>query len=255
MYKKRLLILRTVFQDYVATLPRDAQYPSMADLFADPRVKSLIEDTPVTVDLKAEHLNPLVPIFPDIVARWKERVQAHLIGLIKVSMPDYVFDEDTVLGLAITSFICREGLVIFDCSYNEYLHYPSVLMHGCASSGDFCGFEHGSVAHNLNMTFNESPWNQGGVIQFEPERMRILAAVVRLCGMDPRTTTRLQMDGLDPIIECVSCHSTRLGRATMKWWGVVSLQRSALSMFISSLTHVLVSSCIISRSITERQTP
>jgi len=41
-----------------------------------------------------------------------------------------------------------------------------------------------------------------------------------LCGLDPKSATREDMDKLNPIFECLACNDLRKGRCTLPWLGV-----------------------------------
>ncbi|PPQ97344.1 hypothetical protein CVT26_006578 [Gymnopilus dilepis] len=221
MYKSRLSILHDVLESYISTLPPGSPYPSMADIFHDPAIGDLIVHTPPGAELNAEDFQRLVPLLPEMILSWKEDMRSRLVSLINHAMPNNTFDANSVLDLAITSFYCEDQVSFHKYAYSEYLHFPSILMHECGSRGSHCDFQAGTPEYVLQTAFNQVSWDQAGCIHFDPERMAVLASVVRLCGLDPRITTRLRMNELDPIIECVACNDSELGRATMRWWGVL----------------------------------
>ena len=97
-------------------------------------------------------------------------------------------------------------------------------MHRCATHDEdrFNDFEYGSDEHLLREVVKEVTWNRRRNIRFNPDNMKILSDVVKRCGLDPKVTTAAQMNELDPIFECEACNDENSGRATMKWWGVVS---------------------------------
>ena len=228
MYKERLLILNDIIKAYAATLTPTASFPTSADVFKHPMVRSIIETTPPTERFTPEALQPIVPLLPEIDLHWQEKARSQLFMMIRTAAPWYVFDEQTVLDLATTSFHCKRA-GYQGCSYGGHIGHPDILMHECARSDPFSrenDFNPGSAEFYIRQFLHEVPWNYRRELDFDPVQMRILTDVVRMCGLDPTTTTRAEMDDLDSIFECVQCNDERRGRATMRWWGVVSMLES-----------------------------
>ncbi|KDR81924.1 hypothetical protein GALMADRAFT_221811 [Galerina marginata CBS 339.88] len=207
----RLPILKSILETFVATLPANALHPSAGELFRDSVVWDIIINTPSTVDFKKEHFDPIVPMLPDIVLRWKRKIEEKLLHLIRTAAPEYTFDPETVFQLATTAFSCS------GCGYkNQSLWHPRVLMHSCATKNDYSAVEDADL-NDVKSALRQVYWNYRLCLSFKPYDLQLLSKVVGMCGLDPNTATAVDMDVVNPIFECVACNRPQLGRATMTW--------------------------------------
>lgn len=217
--KHRLPMLKKAYDEVVATLPANSIYPGIADVFVHPAVQENI-NLPMTVEVKEKDFK-LGSLFSEITAQWKKDVKERLIAMI----PDNCIPENTkksanLFELATVSFHCDSlGCPARDAS----LRYPEVMMHWCSST----------VSKYYNETVEDADlrivkdrffsvtWNATSGIKFSERAFKFLSEAVKMCGLDPITTTVTQMDEMSSIFECMTCNDEYYGRATMGWDNLV----------------------------------
>ena len=204
---KRLPILRKVYNACVETYPVNSIIPRAADVFLDPVVQDLFFRPPLSTNFTEKDLETIGALFPDIVRRWRNITEEKLLNMIA---PSQTITESS-LQLATTIFSCRL------CS-NEPLTYPQVLIHHCATVtyGSVYDEEQSVIRRFLDC----SNWN-AVYITFDAKKIECLSEAIKLCGLDPKSATREDMDKRDPIFECLACNDLRKGRCTLSWMGVV----------------------------------
>ena len=184
--------------------------PRAADVFLDPVVQDLFFRPPLSTTFTEEDLDTLGALFPDIVRRWRNITEEKLLNMIA---PSQTITESS-LQLATTIFSCRL------CS-NGPLTYPQVLVHRCATvihDGSVSDEEQSVIMCYLD--YRRSNWNAGN-LTFDEKKIECLSEAIKLCGLDPKSATREDMDKRDPIFECLACNDLRKGRCTLSWLGVV----------------------------------
>lgn len=222
LMRKRLPVYKDVFKQCLSTLSPTEPHPTPRQLFTAPLIYDLIVKTPATRELVADDFQPLADNFAALVDDWRARVSSNLRDMLKEAYePDPIADEDTVLDLATSFFICGKCT-----SSMEPISYPRVLSHNCNCStwyGDSSGMTAAEEAEDiaLRAKLDESLWNQSGLLGFNADLAKLVGDVLEMCGFDRRTTTKAEMDAANPIIECLTCHSDIQGRAVMTWWTTV----------------------------------
>ena len=69
--------------------------------------------------------------------------------------------------------------------------------------------------------FLECPnWDLGDFITFDAHKIACLSEAAKLCGLDPKSSTRKDMDKCDPIFESNDLRKGRSG-CTLTWLGLV----------------------------------
>ena len=204
---KRLPILRKVYNTCVETYPVNSIIPRAADVFLDPVVQDLFIRPPLSTAFTEKDLETLGTLFPDIVRRWRNITEEKLLNMIA---PSEKITESS-FQLATTIFSCR-------FCHNDPLTYPQVLIHHCATVdyGRVYDEEQSVIRRYLDC----SNWNVGN-ITFDAKKVECLSEAIKLCGLDPKSATREDMDKRDPIFECLACNDLRKGRCTLSWLGVV----------------------------------
>ncbi|KDR85932.1 hypothetical protein GALMADRAFT_218999 [Galerina marginata CBS 339.88] len=218
MLMERLPILKDVYQTYILSLPANALHPTAGELFRSPVVQELINTSSFT---KA-HMETIIPILPHLTLRWQKELEDKLCQLISTACgAEYPFDPEKVLHLATTSFSCGR------CSSGKSLTHPRVLVHSCATSWsrDGCPMEVDEKA--CNSVLEQVYWNSRGDITFKLDDLKQMQDVIQMCGLDAKTTTRLEMDEANPILECIPCNDIHRGRATLKWSAVITHKHEA----------------------------
>ena len=208
---ERLPILRKVYNTCVKTYPVNSIIPCVADVFLDPVVRDLfIRPSLSTTDTEMD-LETVGAIFPDIVLRWRIKTEEKLLNMIS---PSQNIDAP-LLQLATTIFSCRF------CP-NEPLTYPRILIHQCANA-TYNGImiDKDKDLSMLRSFLGHSYWNASNFIIFDEQKIVSLSEAIKLCGLDPKSATREDMDKQNPIFECLTCSDLRKGRCTLSWLGLV----------------------------------
>ena len=128
-----------------------------------------------------------------------------------ISPSQYI--DSSSLHLATTIFFL---LILPD----DPLTYPRVLIHRCAA---FTGTGIDKDRPALQRFLGCSYWNYGNFINFKFEAQNIvsLSEAIKLCGLDPNSANREDMEKQNPIFECLACNDVRKGRCTLSWLGLV----------------------------------
>ncbi|KIM37447.1 hypothetical protein M413DRAFT_274628 [Hebeloma cylindrosporum] len=229
MLKKRLEVLDEFHKDCVSKLPGNALVLSSADLFMQPLVKELIEDTPNDgPEFTLSNLDPVKDSFLEISREWIEEVKSELFAMVKAevyipSNGEHEDDIDTHLELATTFFHCS------GCSEDSYrgspgtlFRYKRAIAHACTGEWD-PGTElpETETLETLRENLKKLPWNADDRISFNSRAHYTMRDMIALCDLDPDTTTAKEMNALDPIFECLTCNSQSNGRCIMTWECVV----------------------------------
>lgn len=244
--QSRIPTLRQSVEDYVLSIPVSAarEFPGVPDLFCHPLVRDFIDNAPVE-DFERTRLEPLLPVFPDIVREVQSTIRDKAIALVvKGCGKDYEINPDTVLDLATTIFSCSQCRMKGPNARSELyvsqtLRFPDVMYHPCAV---FNAYRVHSYVLETEVDFEvlgerteKANWNRYSQISFKAENQKVLSEAVALSGLDPIVATSAQMDAADPIFECVACNDLHKGRAMMRWSLVVRLLLSFF--FISKYQH------------------
>ena len=206
---ERLPILRKIYKTCVETYSINSIIPSACDVFLDPVVQDLFIRPPLSTIFTDDDLAAVEAVFPDIVLRWRNKTEGKLLNMIS---PGQNISE-SLLQLATTIFSCR-------LCPNEPLTYPRVLVHHCATFQGSTIEEDQTILRNLLQC---SYWNSGNFITFDAQKIASLSEAIKLCGLDPKSATKEDMDKKDPMFECLTCNDVRRGRCTLSWLGVVCL--------------------------------
>ena len=210
LLEERLPILRKVYNACVETYPVNSIIPRVADMFLDPVVQNLFILPPLSTTFTEKDLEMLGALFPDIVRRWRKITEEKLLNMIA---PSQEITESS-LQLATTIFSCQ-------FCHNDPLTYPQVLIHRCATG--IYGGVYDEVQSVIRGFLNCSNWNEGSSITFDAKKIECLSEAIKLCGLDPKSATREDIDKRDPFFECLACNDLRKGRCTLSWLGVVFL--------------------------------
>jgi hypothetical protein len=217
---ERLPILRKIYNSCVETYPVNSIIPRASDIFLDPVVQDLFFRSPLSTTFTEKDLETVGAFFPDIVLRWRYKTEEKLMNMMMIPSQNV---SESLLQLATTIFSCR-------LCHNEPLTYPRVLIHRCAVSYHGTAAtdgDQGVVRRLLDCTY----WNAGNFISFDTQKIASLSEAIKLCGLDPKSVTREDMDKQNPIFECLTCNDVRKGRCTLTWLG--------LACFFSSFFFVI----------------
>lgn len=77
-----VFVLKEVWAEHVKTLPLNALYPSVGEVFRYPTVQAIIDEIGTRYNeemtIKPEQFNHMRHAFPRITARWHERVRSRI---------------------------------------------------------------------------------------------------------------------------------------------------------------------------------
>lgn len=212
---ERLSILGKVYNTCVETYPINSIIPCVADVYLDPVVQDLVMGLPLSATFTDENLATVGALFPDIVLRWRKQTEEKLLNMISQGCSTQNVPE-SAFQLATTIFSCT-------LCPDDPLTYPRVLVHRCATKKNY-NYHPVVDGDDLSVLWRSldcSYWNAGNYMNFEAQKIAILTKVIKLCGLDPKSATREDMDKQNPIFECLACNDARKGRCTLSWLGVV----------------------------------
>jgi len=231
--QSRLPVLRELYAACIKSLPNDIVYPQFIEFARMPGIRNVyLHDLHGKGTFTMEHIRAN---FSNIISQWQTRIETTLIDSLKqsVQFKDVLLEPAAFLELATTFFSCNK------CpSGAPPLRYPQILMHLHATraappskSDESYKFTWGKTSQGtqrdpttrvIRDTSFEASWNDQSVVIFDQDIHAVLASAIKLCGLDPKTTTAEQLEKSNPIFECKACNSV-MGRTTMTWSGVVSL--------------------------------
>ncbi|KAF8188326.1 hypothetical protein BJ912DRAFT_398455 [Pholiota molesta] len=215
----RLPILQKVLNDHLLSFPVSARYwyPMASELYLrEPQIQEIVNDASSTLESLKEQLALTIPkIYPDAISKLIQRIDDQLLELIARQMPEQVMDRETVFSLATTVFECAE------CKYvKRILRHSEAVLHSCTRNFNFpeAYEDHEHLARCLKEKYRS---HRSGGLTLSKTALELVPILLKLCGLDPGTTTGQMMDDLNPIFECIPCGSRDEGRPTMTWLGAV----------------------------------
>jgi hypothetical protein len=234
----RLPILQKVLNDHLLSFPVTARYwyPMASELYLrEPQIQEIVNDASSTLESLKEQLALTIPkIYPDAISKLIQRIDDQLLELIARQMPEQVMDRETVFSLATTVFECAE------CRVKRILRHNEAVLHSCTRNFNFpeAYEDHEHLARCLKEKYRS---HRSGGLTLSKTALELVPILLKLCGLDPGTTTGQMMDDLNPIFECIPCGSRDEGRPTMTWLGAVGLAiTSVLWINVRLLTSLQV---------------
>lgn len=233
LLSERLAVLKKVYTEFMSTVPPSdkALSATAVEVFMEPSIQDIIVNLPKSETLKEEDLLPtLVAIFPDINKRIRKSIDdqllSHASAAYKEAGGEYDLDPAKVFDLVTTLFRCST------CS--DHFWYDTIVAHKCTRSNYFPkDFQDADILANSLMSYKA--YRTHANITVNVDGMAYIKEALRLCGLDPSNTTRKMMDDLNPIFECLVCHSETKGRATMTWARAVSFSVYILTFQITEI--------------------
>lgn len=217
-----------VLNAYARSRPHTEILPTLSDFCQHPAIYDMILDVSKSkgeVDLAA--FQELVPVACDW---WREKVDS---VLVKKLCPSITADEDSdvdLLELATVWFKCEE------CNNNRLsvCGYPEVLTHDGHRSGSNYNSNPQTPEELVNYVLRDICI--AGLFKFEEfsEKLELSAdtcatasELVQLCGLDPATATRADMDERNARFACLEC------RAMFPWHKAV--RATSFSTYLPNL--------------------
>ncbi|KAH7926673.1 hypothetical protein BV22DRAFT_1062539 [Leucogyrophana mollusca] len=212
LYSPRRRIFVEAWGQFVASLPSPSSSSACLPLPADVDICSFgpIDDiirSPPEISADAIHLQ-LMQAFPQVfvlVRQWHVDVARNLASLLPgfapSDGPEAIFAR---LQLAKSVFHCKNSRY---CKMYYALRYPEILFHPCVLYGPL-------IRRTLTIP-EEIEWAMANALNGRPlniqnflevhERTEAVANIMASCGKDPDTTTKEEMDSLDPRVACQLC--------------------------------------------------
>ncbi|KDR85884.1 hypothetical protein GALMADRAFT_391017 [Galerina marginata CBS 339.88] len=238
-----LPILKDIYENFILSQSVNSVFPTTTEIFRHSLVQEVL-DSATTTSTK-DDFETIIPYLPHIVDWRKRKIDDQLRELITDACgTEYSFDPKTVLQLATTMFSC-EGC-------HQYLAHPRVIAHSCANgnwsqSSYRFSFSTQDVDEQAcwdilgHRYWNSLPYGKSlRTISFKQEDWKLMVEVITACGFDPNTTSVLEMDEADPILECISCNDIRQGRAVQKWSAVMAHKHKTHSGSASKMELALL---------------
>jgi len=124
---------------------------------------------------------------------------------------------------------------LFQCEWcrEHSLRFPDIFAHRCARKTDVAAYGGEETVKNwVNKALStvgrgrplyEGAWHFSLVInKLSEAQMANLVAVLELLKSNPKMTTFDEIERLNPVFECLRCHSSSKGRCLMDWTAIVS---------------------------------
>ena len=140
----------------------------------------------------------------------------------------------------------------FRCEWcsRHCLRFPDVFAHECARDSDVAGYsgeetEISWVSEALSTGDEDEPLYEGvwnfclAIHTLNEAQIANLVAVLELLKLDPETTTFDEIERLNPVFECLHCHSISEGRCLMDWTAIVSYPFNLLQNSTHLLTIII----------------
>lgn len=219
---ERLTLLKKAYSHFTSSVPilNTDLIATAAEMYMEPCIRDIIDNLPKSKTLtKEDLLCKLAAIFHDANERVRRRIDhqlfIHAVNAYKAVGGDFNIDPTTVFDLATTLFQCNSKF----CS--QHYWYDAIIAHKCTRSNAFPKElkDAAIIADCLGPDTHRSHEN----ITVDVDGIVIARHLIRLCGLDPSTTTRTTMDNYNLIFECLLCNDPANGRATMTWSRAVSL--------------------------------
>lgn len=227
---------------YRCSRPLNDCFPTIMELCHVPQVRAYIDelvDSGVALDV--ERFTLLIPL---AIQQWRDDIAQHLLPLL----PPWLDNARGIVAL-------HSALVWFRCSHkpgycdpwcrDTTIGYPRMLVHVHAKRERSVVNEPQSANDDLVNGVRENclrsplvfhPDELKANITFDLHASFAAVEVVRLCGLNPATTTAKDMDDLDARIACVPC------KVVMAWRQAVSLAYLAFGLVhadpLTQISHV-----------------
>ncbi|KAJ6513301.1 hypothetical protein C8R45DRAFT_963164 [Mycena sanguinolenta] len=202
--RERRLLAARAYNKWREALPPDTVYPAKIDVLLTEPFRVVIEDTPDEEELTEESFAAAISYLPEFSADWRQCKEKELVEIMRKIRPDSV---EADLHLATTFFACS--------AYNnaEPLRSSTILVHASATTIRYGEWDDDSVQRTLG----DEAWNAAGRVRIHEQAQRNARLVVEACGLDPDVTTSIEMNEINPALECLSCSDELHGRLVMRW--------------------------------------
>ncbi|PPR01750.1 hypothetical protein CVT24_001570 [Panaeolus cyanescens] len=230
-FSKRIRMLNEAYEEALEKYATYEPRPRAADVFTIPRIRSLVVDTPLEVQLTKDAFNITTSCIPTLLEEANDVIKSKMLALVQEGLADKTYDPTTVLDLATTVF-CNYLKSQSGFTAAEAIRHPdSCIVHRSdldnkADEKAACG------------VFRQDAWNGFPGISFDRESHDKICQLMELCGLDPATTTLAQMNEVNPVFECIPCNKLTTGRLVMSW--SLAVKSFCVLSFLCLLTNWVV---------------
>lgn len=215
-----VILKRTFLEFRRSHVVRGEIRPRLIDVCLEPEVRNLLDVATFEQDFHEEDLRKqLLTLFPPICARWREYIESRLLKMM--SSCTRFRRGGNKFDLASVFFRC--------VTCGNTLWYPAVLTHGCLNlvTPSWLGpslysdnYDHVAAQFYCRRPFSVDVldihvWSG------------IISKVIQLCGHNPKTATRDQVDRAHARLTCRSCNENGR-RKIMTWRTAASFQASSI---------------------------
>lgn len=199
--KHRRLVLKEVYNDFVASQPLHAIVPGLVDVGLIPQFAAVI-NSPLEEDITANHFNSALEKLPTFTADWRASKDAMLVDLMKIHIPGFQIGD---LSLPTTIFKCT------NCRTPTPIQYPRVLSHlhlMCDRR-----LEGGKIFEDPRRGWSPQ------LLRFDSSLYESARTIIQTCRLDAATITATQ--GLPAPAAFFNCTSPDCAGYFMTWSGAV----------------------------------
>lgn len=194
----RLKHLATFLSSFYASSLQNRRRPNSPSFFnfaLMPRFQEILlssNDVEVTV----ETFQPLLPILQNLIKQWQEDIRIQFRAIVSPHSDPSLLRGIEPLDLATSAFTCT--------TCRRFMHYPDMLSH--------------TICHPVSSDIDETyqfilknsyacqPFSTSNFSRLDDRTKTELQNVIKLCGEDPATVTKQQMDNSLRRVTCVACN-------------------------------------------------
>ncbi|PPQ69575.1 hypothetical protein CVT24_001375 [Panaeolus cyanescens] len=222
LFISRMDFLQTVYNQAVKDWFPTNYAPFISDFFVVPHIRSVVVDTDPEITVTREHFfdeNTFHGLVEEARAIRREKCLELIAKGYEAQTTKADYDPNTVFDLATTVFgYVKDGLP----DNRIHMNVEQALSIKSSPALASTRLALPLVERVALQVFKYSPWNTQNRIIFHWIAHGIISNLMKLCGVDPLTTTLEQMNTLDPIFECIPCNRMSRGRLMMRWVNAVS---------------------------------
>lgn len=223
-------LLIRIREDYARSNPVNTIIPPRANIYKHfAPFRTLIRSARQGTNLTHGHFREAIDRLPSLIPTWIDMTNARLLQRMQRALGTSSQLRVSDLALATALFECTlcgtERLNREPC--DKLISYPRVLVHrGAVKDSDCANSIYAHDIHPIEYWTDQSLYNDHDTIRFSKDVYDRVTSLVKLCGLDPLTTTAHEMDELDPIFASIDVLKPSLGRCLCMTW------RRAASIFI-----------------------
>jgi len=201
----RLKLLVSLLADYVNSRPACEITPPAADIYFMANTKTIIEKTPIDVEVTATSFTTLLAQLPRLSEEWRQSKNEKLTTLVNTYRKHTASEAGNARTLNIDLTPLDLATTYFKCSFClEPISYPRILAHNCMTS--FYPPQYGHTHQREFVSLYTRPWNHNGSsVTFHEYAHKCARWIVEVCGFDPELITARDMDEANPMLYCRSC--------------------------------------------------